>query len=161
MQQLYSKLVPALFDYKVDPKEGKQLTSESYWHIITMLMEHTVKVYQQRSKELSDARIYFMKNNKDKLYEEVYDKFMTEFRILFEEELVKVMENSAGHEDAIIEANNREKENVHYWLRFDDLMYEQRGRVTDKLLTQEKTKYIFAEALMKELCIQYAFMDSD
>jgi hypothetical protein len=95
------------------------------------------------------------------LYEEVYHKCTTEFRILFEEELVKVMENSAGHEDALIDANNREKENKHYWLRFDDLMYEQRAGTTEKLLTLEKTKYIFAEALMKELCIQYAFLDTD
>ena len=45
------------------------------------------------------------------------------------------MENSEGNEDSLIKANTKEKENVHYWLRFDDLMYEQKARITKKLLT--------------------------
>jgi hypothetical protein len=71
------------------------------------------------------------------------------------------MENSAGGEDSLIAANKLEQEDFNYWLRFDDLMYEQKARLSNKLLTVEKTTYIYSETLAKELVIQYAFMGQD
>ena len=38
-------------------------------------MEHTVSIYKDRHKELSDARVYYLKNGEMDLYKEVYEKY--------------------------------------------------------------------------------------